>query len=254
MLLLTGLIVSPAADDTGTSHVGLSEKLSHSESLDAHIQQSAKDFAARIKAYTITPEDRAILFEIWQKEEEPLQQQAKAARAELAGYDDDDTRAHSPEPPSPAPATITGDPIHADFREIESSIQAFRKSLEARKLTPEQRAVEIEQFQELNGEVLAEMAKLRRQVTFSGAFATSTVDSGTADPDRETIPFIPPSTPESDISRVIRDLSKVDPETRSQYVETHAATLEAMSREADRLSIPPTSIENSTTYSSSKSE
>lgn len=186
------------------------------------IENSRRTFAAELNAAALSPEERAIRVERWQQDQASLLQQARAVRTApirtAADVSSPDTV-----PAALASLETPNDPIFGDILEIEAGIRDFQNSLAIRKLTPEQRAIQVEQFHQINRHALVELANLKRQVAVQSRAEEIPATPASAAPMPEETARL-----KAEIDRVMRDLSQVDPETRAQYFETHAATLKAM--------------------------
>jgi hypothetical protein len=137
------------------------------------------------------------------------------------------------------------DPVFVEIHEIETEIHAFMASLVRSGLTPEQRAIQVERFQEINREALTQLGRLKRQAASHEFKKNPENEAAAGSPPLQQPASERDPAPETEIQRVMRDLSKVDPETRSQYLETHLPTLNAMAKELSQHSITPT--QNDTT-------
>ncbi len=212
------ILISGTAAGAGGQNIPPSpESTPHASELETRIENSRRTLAAELKAADFNPEERAIRIEQWQKEQAPLLKQAQEAHSTPLRSGN-----VAPTPTAPvAPVTleIPDDPLLADIQEIEVEIRDFRKSLDTAKLTPEQRAIQVEQFHQINRPVLAELESLKQQAARQDFSVAGAYGEGAR---------AQPTTPQSELRRIMRDLAETDPETRAKYIEAHAATLVLM--------------------------
>lgn len=197
-------------------------------------EKDNKEFAAELESATLSPEERAKRIEQWQIEQDALQKEIKKARRQQV-------RQQSPDPePAPEEAALQeapSDPVLANIYEIEKDIRSFQKSLGSGKLAAEQRAIQVERFHQINRDTLAELEVLKRNAATQAAHSAA-ADSPAAPAVPDPSDALPPRAKhlKDELDRVRNALSGVDPETRSQYLETHAAALDGMSKELSQLS------------------
>lgn len=224
--------VTQAEEESPTRGISLSTAEDRSLLLNSEIERAQKDLAARLNTTRPTAEQRAIQIDQWQEENRTLADQAKEAQVALAALKVTPTPAVESETDDNVSRGITGDPLLDDIHDIEADIAAFQKSLETSKLTAEQRAIQVEQFHQLNRVTLEELELMKSNVI-------QQENSGSAN--RGTLPLetVAESSPPSgrvgylktELDRIAVQISKLNPEDRANYFETHAETLSAMGKE-----------------------
>jgi hypothetical protein len=222
LLLLLGFIAVDAAE---TEVVTGSESRARPDELETIIRNSRTALVSELNAAKLSPEERAIRIERWQRDHAPLFNQARAACAALVAQG---TATVTPNTGAPVSASgdTPDDPIRADIHAIETGFRNFRKSLEAGKPSPERRAIQVEQFLQVNRESLTELMNLKRQAMI--------LDQPSASYQEAAAPSTRAPVPERikslrvEMDRITRDLAATDPETRAEYLETHASTLKSL--------------------------
>lgn len=221
------------------------EARADTDRLESIIQTSRKTFIVDLNAAKLSPEERAIRIEQWQKEQAPMLKQAHEARTALlqAGK-------VTPTPANsitPTTLEIQSDPVLKDIQEIEAEIGDFRRSLGTAKLTPEQRAIQVEQFHQINRPALEQLDLMKlqaaRQANPSQGKPGDTAGEST---NESTNPSGRAGYLNTELKRVAAQLSKIAPEDRANYLETHSATLSAMGKElSETVAISVTDIDSS---------
>lgn len=209
------------------------------------LESRSRQFAESMRDFDISPEERASRIEQWQIEQEPLVQ---VIRTERAARLHDSTIPAASRPTGhevPPDEAASSDPLLADIHETEAEIKAIHRSIETSLLTPEQRAIQMEQFIRINDRAFAQLQQMKRQVA-----ARSRVDAQASSLPADGNASVPgqQSQLHAEMARIMSELSEVDPETRSGYLEAHSARLTEIGQELlkseARLATGPTTLNN----------
>ena len=244
-VLLLVSIVSLHAGGESVSQAVVSS--SGTSDLQEKVTRGREALAALLSEADPAPEERALMVEAWRTEElrlERLLRESRAAATPVPSATALDSAAKASIPDTEP--TAEEDPVQANIREIEKGIRDFQNSLESLNLTPEQRAVQVEEFHRLNAEVLAELKALRHQAAGQRYAAVEGGDTAASSPRMEVPASDRASYLKTELSRVMRDLSQVDPEARAQYIEAHRTTLDEMSEELSKLTLTPAAADSRT--------
>jgi hypothetical protein len=237
-LLITGIIHAEATE--AESSTG-NQNASQSIATDKTIHAAERKFSAELQAADLSPEARAIRVDQWRQDQAPLLKQAREARA-VQNRLSDPISTQSQNTPELNDKEIPKDPILGEIHEIEKGIRVFQKSLRTQNLTPEQRALQVEQFHQINREALEYLATVKRQ---AAAMPQAEGESAVtlAKDAKDATPIPSEMAPlRAEIDRIMHDLLQVDPETRAKYIETHAPTLKAMGKELLRSATSSTNF------------
>ncbi len=222
LFFLIGFIAVEAAE---TEVVTGSEPGARPDEFETIIRNSLATLATELKTAKLSPEERAIRIERWQRDQAPLLNRAKAARAATVEQEPATVTLNSGSVSS-AIGDTPDDSIRADIHAIETGFRDFRKSLETGQPSPERRAIQVEQFLQVNRESLTELMKLKRRAM--------NMDQPSASFQETAAPSAGTPVPEQikslkvEIDRISRDLAESDSEIRADYLESHASTLKAL--------------------------
>jgi hypothetical protein len=173
----------------------------------------AKLFLQSLTDKAITPEQRAILIEQWRFSQDASGSPARAVR--LTSPVSAKGTAAQLDTPAALKVPTPDDPLLADIQVTEAEIRDMHRDIETARTTPEQRAIQIEQFTQLNREAFSQLTQLKRQAArnhldkeaLSGPAAV-----GVSSPEL--------SQRQEELRFLYSSLDGLDPEARAIFIET----------------------------------
>ena len=241
LLLTLSLLLPDSSFAQETVHSSNDQTIARLVRLEEAITSASSEFARQLKLAQLSPEERAIRIERWQRDQGPMIEEARTLRAKASQHLAATTFNSTVPPVTNAPSPETGDPLLSEIREIEGEVGVVMRSLEGKNVTAEQRAIQIEQFHQLNRETMHHLESLKRQVALRNAQESAGI-AGTANRDSDVSDDF--ALQRAQLWRIMQDLAKIDPESRAKYLEAHGAALESISEEQARSAHMQSKIDN----------
>lgn len=193
--------------------------------------ESDRHFIERLADEKLTAEQRSMRIEKWRESVDSARLN-HSTQSKLESPSAASTHVAAQISPLVVPkVAIPKDPLLADIHVTEGEISSILRSIQSKHFNPEQRAIQIDQFLEMNRDAFAQLQQLKQQ---AGAHAKT---ENRSSPASTTVPVpmsVDASHLKAEIDRVMHDLSLISPEARAQYLETHASALRAMSEQLSK--------------------
>jgi hypothetical protein len=189
------------------------------------LEQSRARLAGKLDDAKVTPEQRAILIEGWLTEKAALEAQAaKQGRGNNESGNHSATFIETAIPHAPIPHDAT--PLQRDIVEMENEILDFRNSLSSIRLNPEQRAIQIEAFLNINREALKQLEEMKwesQRITHPQKQITSKAHQHDANS------YKPAEVRE--LESFLTQADTLSPEARAAFLEIHSDRIDNLIKE-----------------------